>query len=73
MAHATTNTDYYPKDRVLARFGSWAMTTLSTMMENNPRLKRARRLQALSDAELASIGIKRDDIVRIAFADVYHR
>lgn len=73
MAQATTNTDYYPKDRAVARFGSWLVTTLSTMMENNPRLKRARRLQALSDAELAAIGIKRNDIVRIAFADVYHR
>lgn len=73
MAHATTNTDYYPKDRVLARIGAWIVNLMETMAENNPRLKRARRLQAMSDAELAALNIKRDDIVRIAFGDMYYR
>ena len=73
MAHATTSTDYYPKDRVLARVSAWVLSTLDTIAENNPRLKKARRLQALTDGELAALGIQRDDIVRIAFADVYHR
>jgi hypothetical protein len=73
MAHATITTDFYPKDRVLARFGAWVLSKLDTIAENNPRLKKARHLQGLSDAELAALGIQRDNIVRIAFADVYHR
>lgn len=35
------------------------------------RYDRVRRLQALSDAELAKRGIARDDIVRHVFAEVF--
>ena len=35
------------------------------------RYDRVRRLQALSDAELAQRGIARDDIVRHVFAEVF--
>ncbi|MHA7888498.1 hypothetical protein [Roseicyclus sp.] len=35
------------------------------------RYDRVRRLQALSDAELAERGIARDDIVRHVFSDIF--
>ncbi|NKX43643.1 hypothetical protein [Roseicyclus persicicus] len=35
------------------------------------RFDRVQRLQALSDDELARIGLKRDDIVRHVFADAF--
>ena len=35
------------------------------------RLDYAERLRAKSDAELAEMGIKRDDIVRYVFRDLY--
>ena len=38
----------------------------------NQRLMKVQRLQAKSDEELAELGIKRDDIVRHCFGDLYH-
>jgi len=40
-------------------------------MENNSRIQRIRRLQAMSDEQLAKLGIERDDIVHHVFKDVY--
>ncbi|KUP90734.1 hypothetical protein [Tritonibacter horizontis] len=45
---------------------------LVTMAESNQRLKRARNLMDLSDAELAARGIKREDIVKHAFGDIMY-
>ena len=42
------------------------------MGEANPRLRRIEALQKLSDAELAERGIRREDIVRHVFHDVYY-
>jgi uncharacterized protein YjiS (DUF1127 family) len=36
------------------------------------RLERAERLNAKTDAELAQMGIRRDDIPRIVFGDMWH-
>lgn len=40
-------------------------------MENNSRIQRIRRLQAMSDEQLAKLGIQREDIVHHVFKDVY--
>lgn len=39
---------------------------------NNARLQKVERLQDKSDAELAEMGIKRDDIVHYVFRDLYY-
>lgn len=40
------------------------------LCENNSRVKRVEQLNALSDAELAKLGIKREDIVSHVYADL---
>lgn len=45
---------------------------LSLAAESDFRLRRIQALQAKSDAELAELGIKREDIVRKVFADLYY-
>lgn len=45
---------------------------LTAIAETNSRVKEAERLNALSDAQLAKIGLRREDIVRHVFRDVYY-
>ena len=71
MAQATTNTDLYPKAGVLTRLAAWVLETIEQIAENNPRLVRVRKLQAMSDAQLAALRIRREDIVHHVFRDVY--
>lgn len=40
--------------------------------ENTGRMRRLERLRAMSDAELAKMGLRRDDIVRHVFRDLYY-
>lgn len=40
--------------------------------ENTGRVRRLERLQEKSDAELAKMGLKREDIVRHVFRDLYY-
>jgi hypothetical protein len=45
------------------------------MVENssmNARVKKVRYLESKTDAELAALKIKRDDIVHTVFADLYY-
>ncbi|MCI5110096.1 MAG: DUF1127 domain-containing protein [Marivita sp.] len=44
---------------------------LSQVAEANSRIREVERLQALSDEALAAKGIRRDDIVRHVFRDLY--
>ncbi len=53
---------------VLKRIG----TALIEASPHNRRLERVARLQALSDEQLAKLGIPRDRIVHHVFADVMH-
>ncbi|WP_421702887.1 hypothetical protein [Aliiroseovarius sp.] len=43
-----------------------------TVMEQNSRVQLVERLNAKSDAELAKIGIERDEIVHHVFRDLYY-
>ena len=54
--------------RVLNAIGN----TIVAMGEANPRLRRVEALQRLSDAELSEKGLRREDIVRHVFHDVYY-
>ncbi|MDW4499866.1 DUF1127 domain-containing protein [Sulfitobacter sp. D35] len=40
--------------------------------ESNSRLQQVRTLQSKSDAELARLGIKREEIVTRVFSDLYY-
>ena len=56
----------------LQNFFSRVGTAMVMAGESNSRMRRVRALQSMSDAELAKRGIRREDIVRIVFADVLY-
>lgn len=43
-----------------------------TITESNFRVREAERLQRLSDSQLAARGLRREDIARHVFKDLYH-
>ena len=40
--------------------------------ERNPRVRQAEQLQAMTDAELAKRGLKREDIARHVYRDLFY-
>ncbi|MBS8228760.1 DUF1127 domain-containing protein [Vannielia litorea] len=73
---ATQATDIqFERPSLLARVGAGldrALNVLVSMAEANPRMKAVTRLSELSDEELAARGLKREDIVRHVFRDIYY-
>ncbi|TDL84145.1 DUF1127 domain-containing protein [Palleronia sediminis] len=63
---AQVQTSPGPFRRAFARIGR----IMTASMEADARLKLVHRLQDKSNAELAAMGLKREDIVRYAFRDV---
>ncbi|EIE49839.1 leucyl-tRNA synthetase [Salipiger aestuarii] len=57
---------------LLTRFFRAIGSALIAIAESNPRLRRVKALQRLSDEQLAAKGLRRDDIVRYVFGDVYY-
>ena len=53
---------------VFAATGRW----FTAVMEANSRQDQVQRLQIMSDTQLAEFGVRREDIVRYVFRDVYH-
>lgn len=81
MSHTLTHTA--PVGASAVAFGSRALAatnrflgrTVKAMIENSPgaiRVRRVNRLERKSDAELAAMGIARQDIVRVAFQDLFY-
>ena len=59
----------------MAAIGQAIGRAMHAMIENSSGAKRVRQAQALqarSDAELAAMGLRREDIVRRVFSDMYH-
>ena len=73
MAHAISTTDFHPKATVVKHIADWVSTRMQKIGANNPRLRRARMLQAMSDAQLSALAIERKDIVHHVFRDAYYR
>ncbi|MFZ5962186.1 DUF1127 domain-containing protein [Thalassococcus sp. BH17M4-6] len=73
MAHAASHHDVYPKAGVFTRLTAWFHDTIEHMAENHPRLRRVRALEAMSDAQLDALRIKRSEIVDHVFRDCYYR
>ena len=61
MASITTNTITLPAS-ALVRLGQKALNALVWLAERNPRYREMMRLSNMTDAELARMGLKRDDI-----------
>ncbi|MBY6047671.1 DUF1127 domain-containing protein [Vannielia litorea] len=59
----------------MARVGAGfdrVLTALVAMAEANPRMKAVKRLSEMSDEQLDARGLKREDIVRHVFRDIYY-
>ena len=56
----------------LAAFGNRILETFAAAMERDGRMKKVARLQAMSDAELAARGLRREDILRHVFHAFYY-
>ncbi len=73
---ATQATDIqFSRPGLMARVGAGfdrVLNILVAMAEANPRVKAVSRLSAMSDEELAARGLKRDEIVRHVFRDMYY-
>lgn len=72
MASITTNTEAQRWRFSLGGLFRAIGTALTVMGESNSRVRRVAQLQALSDADLAKLGLKREDIARHVFSDVFY-
>lgn len=66
--HAHGSTWGFSLSRVFRGIGD----ALITLTEANSRVRQAQALQALSDEELANRGLKRQDIARYVFSDMFY-
>ncbi|MBL4768329.1 MAG: hypothetical protein JKY94_11555 [Rhodobacteraceae bacterium] len=61
----------FPWMATIGRYFAAIGKGLVFMGESSSRFRKLEKLQALSDAELAKRGMKREDIVRVVFADSF--
>ncbi|SDY17856.1 DUF1127 domain-containing protein [Citreimonas salinaria] len=71
MAHITTTAPHSAAG-FFHGLGNRILSFLTAIAESNSRMREAERLNAMSDAELARIGLKREDIARHVFRDMYY-
>lgn len=70
MAYTTAHqVQSVPLTGIIRRVLSPVFNGLTKIAENNPRYKQIKKLSAMTDAELAEIGLRRDDIARHVFSD----
>lgn len=69
MAYIRTHADHAHHDGFFARIGESIVNWFATVMESSSRFEQIERLQRKSDAELAQMGLRRDEIVRHVFRD----
>lgn len=70
MAFAFTNTDFPPRLRAqIDRFFASIGQGLNAYVEARSRRDEIERLTMMSDAQLAALGIRRDEIVAHVFRD----
>jgi len=72
MAFLSTTDFAQSKPTVAAKILGAIGGFFESVMEAQSRATTVQRLQDKSDAELAEFGVKREDIVRYVFRDIYH-
>ncbi|SNR34700.1 hypothetical protein [Puniceibacterium sediminis] len=72
MAIAATNTPSNSIGHTLTGAFDGIINFLVRIAESNGRMKAVERLNAMSDAELAARGLKREEIVRHVFRDMFY-
>ena len=75
MAHVATRFDAgfgHKIAEAVQAFVASVVTAMSVNRDHENRFRRIEKLQALSDAELTKLGLKRDEIVKHVFRDIYY-
>lgn len=72
MAFYTDTIDNRPKASLATRFLRGTSRFFSTIADAQNRTNAVNRMQDLSDAELARMGVRRQDIVRHVYQDIYY-
>lgn len=70
MAHVSTT--HIPTTNSIASFLNRVLEGLISISETNHRIVEVERLQTMSDAELAKRGLRREDIARHVFRDLFY-
>ena len=66
MTSLTTNMRHFARPN-LRRFGDWFVNTLVRIAEFSPKYRAVMHFNAMSDAELAKLGMTRADVVNRIF------
>lgn len=72
MAFYTDTIDGNAKPSFMARMLRGMGRGFAKLADAQNRTNTVERLQSLSDAELAKIGVRRQDIVRHVYSDIYY-
>lgn len=72
MAHITFTPTVTPITEFLMRPLRAVGNFMVAIMESNSRIQLVDKLNAMSDAELAELGVKRDEIVHHVFKDTFY-
>jgi hypothetical protein len=71
MAFFTDTASAQSQPGILSKIGTGIVAAMTRIMDAQDRSPEVRRLEAMSDIELAEMGIKRENIIRHVFRDVY--
>ncbi|WP_375254761.1 DUF1127 domain-containing protein [Yoonia sp.] len=72
MAFYTAAVDAPQKDSVISRMVAHMTGVFARISDAQSRTDKVNRLRDLSDEDLAKIGLRRADIVRHVYRDIYH-
>jgi hypothetical protein len=72
MAFYTNTIDNTPNASLAARIGQRVSCFFVRLADNQNRTGTVQRMQELSDAKLAQMGVRREDIVRHVYRDIYY-
>ena len=72
MAHITFTPTVTPITEFFMRPLRAVGNHMAAIMDSNSRIQLVDQLNAMSDAELAELGIKRDEIVQHVFKDMFY-
>lgn len=71
MANITTNHAPKPSFNPLRALGDAMLSIMMSAANSNKRLRELERLSAMTDEQLAARGLRREDIARFVFGDMY--
>lgn len=72
MAYFTETITTEPRTSIIATFFGKLAGVFDRITDAQARSDDMQRMQGLSDAELAKLGVRREEIVRYVYRDIYY-